>query len=355
MSEHQYRPSGSEALRQIDPKPWRDEVHARVSRYRTRRGRRIEGAFSMRFPFPASEAAAPVQSDPEPQTCPEPQAAMPVAAAAEEAATILPEPEVQPLQLAAAPPLSEQQAEPLAPLIAEPEPSSNTGAIEPKLAVPLPPPEPELVPPLRARGKRKVIAFPRPAAGAVHRLADPVFPEQPRILDVPEELEAFPTTPFLQGLQFGPDPQTAEPKPSEHVELPFRCATLAQRLQAGIIDGALVLAGALLFAAVAHEMLPQLVRSKSLLSAAALVPVLLWASYHYLFLVHGGSTLGMRLCGLRLRSFKGAAVKRRARRKRVIALYLSVGSLLMGALWALVDVDALCWHDRMSRTYLAAD
>jgi hypothetical protein len=36
----------------------------------------------------------------------------------------------------------------------------------------------------------------------------------------------------------------------------------------------------------------------------------------------------------------------------VIALYLSVGSLLMGVVWALVDVDSLCWHDRMSRTYL---
>jgi hypothetical protein len=24
----------------------------------------------------------------------------------------------------------------------------------------------------------------------------------------------------------------------------------------------------------------------------------------------------------------------------------------MGLLWALVDVDGLCWHDRISRTYL---
>src|SRR5208283_2871660 len=34
---------------------WRKEIHARVSGYRTRRGRRIEGAFSMRFPFPPLE------------------------------------------------------------------------------------------------------------------------------------------------------------------------------------------------------------------------------------------------------------------------------------------------------------
>src|SRR5271165_5432577 len=34
---------------------WRNEIRSRVSRYRTRRGRRVEGAFSMRFPFPPAE------------------------------------------------------------------------------------------------------------------------------------------------------------------------------------------------------------------------------------------------------------------------------------------------------------
>ena len=34
---------------------WRNEIQARVAGYRTRRGRRVEGAFSMRFPFPPPE------------------------------------------------------------------------------------------------------------------------------------------------------------------------------------------------------------------------------------------------------------------------------------------------------------
>src|SRR5271157_1382079 len=47
---------------------WRKEIHSRVSRFRTRRGRRIEGAFSMRFPFPpldhlASAIEAEVQAE----------------------------------------------------------------------------------------------------------------------------------------------------------------------------------------------------------------------------------------------------------------------------------------------------
>src|SRR6516165_1841896 len=34
---------------------WRNEVHSRLARYKRRRGRRIEGAYTMRFPFPADE------------------------------------------------------------------------------------------------------------------------------------------------------------------------------------------------------------------------------------------------------------------------------------------------------------
>jgi hypothetical protein len=35
-----------------------------------------------------------------------------------------------------------------------------------------------------------------------------------------------------------------------------------------------------------------------------------------------------------------------------MALYFSTASFVMGLLWAFVDVGALCWHDRISRTYL---
>ncbi len=60
----------------------------------------------------------------------------------------------------------------------------------------------------------------------------------------------------------------------------------------------------------------------------------------------------MRVAKIRLSTFKGKSPSRRERRNRVIALYFSTASVLMGLLWAFVDVDALCWHDRISRTYL---
>ncbi len=68
-------------------------------------------------------------------------------------------------------------------------------------------PGPFVDPTPRPRPKRKVIAFPRQPSvrsETVYRLADPVTAEAPRILDVPEELEAIPTTPFLDGLQLDP-------------------------------------------------------------------------------------------------------------------------------------------------------
>ena len=92
-----------------------------------------------------------------------------------------------------------------------------------------PPPEPEPEPFVdtvqRPRPKRKVIAFPSHLSVApqtVYRLADPVTAESPRILDVPEELEAIPATPFLDGLQLDRSDPADEARNREHVELPFR-------------------------------------------------------------------------------------------------------------------------------------
>src|SRR5271169_3099302 len=58
MTEQQYlRSEGTDDASQPNTDVWRKEIHSRVAGYRSRRGRRIEGAFSMRFPFPPAEAA----------------------------------------------------------------------------------------------------------------------------------------------------------------------------------------------------------------------------------------------------------------------------------------------------------
>lgn len=212
-----------------------------------------------------------------------------------------------------------------------------------------------LLPSRPGRGKRKVIAFPRPPSPPQdpYRLADPITPEQPRILDVPEELQAYSTTPLLDGLQLLSDPQIAAAPPPDHIELPFQAANVARRLYAGLLDCGLVLIAAAGFAAAAYRVLPRLSPGRPVMIAAAAILALLWAAYQYLFTMYSDATPGMRALHLHLSTFKGGRLSLRRRRSRVLGLYFSTASLIMGLLWALVDVDALCWHDRISRTYVA--
>jgi uncharacterized RDD family membrane protein YckC len=329
---------------------WRKEILDRVAGYRHRRGRRVEGAFSMRFPFPPAEAeeSAPAMEKQQCEVGPF-RSVEETAGEAVAVATVEPiEPAELPRELAA---LENHAAEielagaveelPSSPLEPDAIPES-----EPALA-PLPVPRP--------RGKRKVIAFPRQASTAPetrYRLADPVIPEQPRILDVPEELEAYPATPLLDGLELPAAAHTATEPAADHVELPFQAVNISRRVYAGLIDCAIVAAGGAAFGAVGYKMLPQLSITKPVLIAAAAVLVVLWAVYQYLFTMYAGATPGMRLCRLRVRTFKGGPLSWRHRRSRVIGLYFSTASLMMGLFWVLVDVDGLCWHDRISRTYL---
>jgi len=290
----------------------------------------------MRFPFPPAEtkASAPQTQTSESVESPElPAQSTAVLVEAQEVA-------MQPAE-ATAPVPSFSDAVPAA---AEPD----LFADEPEFAAP-PPPAP------RPRASRKVIAFPKPPTPEpVYRLADPVIPEQPRILEVPEELQSFPATPLLDGLQFTPQEQHRPTPAAEHVELPLQPVSVSQRLYAGVIDSGLVLTAAGIFAGVSYKLLPRLVLTKPLLLTGAAIPVLLWGVYQYLFLMYGGRTAGMRAAGIRLSSFKGEAPNWRQRRSRVVGLYFSTASLMMGLLWVLVDVDKLCWHDRISQTYLTS-
>lgn len=330
---------------------WRNEVQARLQRYKSRRGRRIEGAFTMRFPFPppepeALEEAVPHASDEE----------IPSTAIAVEVADLEPEPSVAPV------------------IVSEPEPAiivePNLEPVEPELIVvaeAAAPPQPEnrfeweeaatepVAPlPPRPRPRRKVIAFPAPAtltAEPKHRLAEPVAPEQLRILDVPEELEAISATPFLEGLLDAVPARDSRDTTSELLDLPFRLAGTWTRVQAGLLDMAVIGAGFVIFGGAAFAFLPQPIPTKFLALGAGAVCVMLWALYQQLFVVYGGRTPGMRALGIQLRTAKGSPLGLRKRRARVLSFYLSVFSMGMGILWALVDAESLCWHDRMTQTF----
>ncbi len=335
------------------PDVWRDEVQARLERYKRRRGRRIEGAFTMRFPFPPAEleATALAQQNYEPETEQfEPLVAGDVAATknVEGLPIVLEQHSEANEEIHSQEKKTEADAELVSPPMAsataaaEPEPDK-----EPPRLIELPP---------RPLPRRKVIAFPSPSHAQsefTRRLADPVQPEQLRILDVPEELQAMPATAFLEGLLDAPALSAPNVR-ADGVELPCPTLRAPRRLGAASIDAVVTLAGAGVFAAAAARFLPGLPPMKFLIAGVVAISVLLWASYQYLFLVYLGRTPGMTATRVCLRTFKGRFPDFRQRQLRVVGLYLSVLSLGMGVLWYLVDVESLCWQDRISQTFPAA-
>ena len=343
IDQHPLSPDGSPDSVQPSEDVWREEIQQRVARYRHRRGRRIEGAFSMRFPFDSGEAAVAEGTD-----YTETDSVVPPADA------VRPSPGTMCAE-------DRDAAYGLAPSVEAPEINSSGGAdCASGEEIFGPPPESEragntleaVAAQTSARTpKPNIIAFPRPATAPTRRLADPVTPEQLRILDVPEKLEAFTGTPLLDGLRLGADSQRAPAAPADHIDLPFQAATIPRRLYAALVDGGLVALASGVFAAATYKLLPKLPHTKPLLIVAAALPLLLWGVYQYVFLMYAGRTIGMQMAGVRLSTFQGTVPNWRQRRSRLIGLYFSTASLGMGLLWGLVDIDALCWHDRISHTY----
>ena len=103
---------------------------------------------------------------------------------------------------------------------------------------------------------------------------------------------------------------------------------------------------------ITHEIPPRL----ELVPCAVVVGGVLWLGYQYLLMVYSGTTLGLRACRLELAALDGetsnAIPARKQRRWRLLASLLSAGAMMLGYAWAFLDEYQLCWHDRISRTYL---
>jgi uncharacterized RDD family membrane protein YckC len=199
-------------------------------------------------------------------------------------------------------------------------------------------------------------------------LADPVFDfDRPRIV---EAAEIVPPPPALGGMLM--EPATAESTDKRAAgEFVVASASIGRRALAALVDGAVIgtaLAGfAAIFIRLNAGLNPSFTTGLNLIrnpvrgplpvlvAALGLVAVLLWAVYEFIFVVYTGSTPGLRAAGLRLTGFDGSALNRRRRRWRVLTSFLSAFSAGLGYLWCALDQDGLCWHDRITRTYVQAD
>jgi uncharacterized RDD family membrane protein YckC len=75
-------------------------------------------------------------------------------------------------------------------------------------------------------------------------------------------------------------------------------------------------------------------------------------SYMAFFLVVWGATPGMKYARLEILTAEGDKPNQAQRFRRLGALLLSMAPIGLGAAMALFDESQLCWHDRLSGTYL---
>jgi hypothetical protein len=197
----------------------------------------------------------------------------------------------------------------------------------------------------------KIIEFPRswemPPA-PLDELAEPVM-THPRILEVPE---VAPPPPALGGITIEPAKQPEiEKRPG--IDIPLQTAPLSRRIAAAVIDNAVIGIACALFALVFWKLTA--IRPPQIQTIAVLAGLLggFWAAYQYLLIIYAGTTPGLLLARLELCRFDGSLAHRRLRRWRVLASFLSAVSLGMGYIWVFLDEDSLCWHDRITHTYMA--
>ena len=304
---------------------WRAEVTQRLHRYRSRRRTHAPHYASPRLKFEAPESAARAPSAHIPES--------PVMA--------------QPTQSTVAPALASRQAvavERIEEAVVPPSPSVGT-----RLPEPAPAPSREHRHPPGA----KIIEFPRTAYGqpvSVNALADPVI-DRPRILEAPE---VVPPPPALGGIMIE-ESAVVEPERRPGIDMPLQPAAFEQRALAAMLDFLIVLLAESVFGAIFYHLaggrppLPQIVAV-----SAGLLGVF-WITYQYLLMVYAGTTPGLRVMKLQLQHFDNSLTDRGRRRWRVLGSILSGVSLGMGYAWQFLDEDGLCWHERVTKTYLAPE
>jgi uncharacterized RDD family membrane protein YckC len=129
-------------------------------------------------------------------------------------------------------------------------------------------------------------------------------------------------------------------------------APTGNRLMAALVDGAFITTIFLGMAVVVVDAIATLPAARIMEICAVAAFLLVAMVYQTLFLTLAEATPGMRFAGISLCTFDGQIPTPAQLRSRLGALLLSVVPMGLGVTWALFDDDHLCWHDRLSRTYL---
>lgn len=235
----------------------------------------------------------------------------------------------------------------------EPNPGDERKFSSSNEALPSPPlhePLPNLLDLAEVAGN--IIEFPRSAAiPEFHTsdLADPVI-DRPRIVEAPEVL---PPPPALGGMLIEPARNAVHDK-RDDLRLPAPPASILRRVAAASVDMTILVSALAAFSAIFLRLNPTDTNAPAIVLAGmfASAAILAGMAYIFLFVVYTGSTPGLLVAKLNMTRFDGKPVSRSLRRWRVLASFLSTFSAGLGYLWCFLDENGLCWHDRITRTYL---
>jgi uncharacterized RDD family membrane protein YckC len=132
-------------------------------------------------------------------------------------------------------------------------------------------------------------------------------------------------------------------------------APIGHRLMAALVDSAFITTIFLGMAVAVVAAIATLPAARIMEICAVAAFLLVAMVYQTLFLTLADATPGMKFAGISLCTFDGQIPTPAQLRSRLGALLLSVVPMGLGVAWALFDEDHLCWHDRLSRTYLRKD
>lgn len=309
--------SHAEPNSKSEPDTWRQEVAARLARYRTRRKPRAPRYPSLLLPFDSASTwsrhsiarsfASPVE-----QMRPETS---------------------HPADIDASPRAMDN--------------GSQTGDQPARVSTNR---DPQLDPSADEEPFTNLIEFPRSAAIPVFHdtlLADPIV-SRPRIVEAPE---VVPPPPALGGILIE-SPQLELPERRPSTEPSVASASILRRFLAASLDMLIVAAALSACGAIFLRINPIRLPLAVLTGVASSFVVTLWMIYQFMFIVVTGSTPGLRATRLQIARLDGSFVSRRTRRWRVLASFLSAFAAGLGYLWCFLDQDSLCWHDRITRTHI---
>lgn len=143
--------------------------------------------------------------------------------------------------------------------------------------------------------------------------------------------------------------------PGSPIDCDALTANLSSRLSAFAFDATMVLAASAIFLGVVRFGIKTFEFNRLSMAILAGGVVLIAALYKTLWCLGNGDSPGLHWAKLRLVNFDGRRPRRSQRFQRVASGALSCAAMGLGLLWALVDEEALTWHDHICKCFPTSD